>query len=360
MRKENSYIKRIILYQCLWIAVGIFITFGFHQLIDSLIIYNIDTEAELSPIYKIYFGFGNYFFIMLGVIFIIIGCFYIQNKEFEKYRVYFESGIKYIKGEVPTIGEFHESLSNERLDFINIRKLILEMENNYELAYKEKTDLLTYLAHDIKTPLSNLLGYSTLLYDEDNLTYEQQKKFIKVIYENVKSLNSLSEDFFSYLKFNLNEIPINIKKFDAELFLKQWEEERKTLVNDNVLDIRFANTSGKEINTDPELLVRILDNLVSNANKYSKKGTTIIVEVEIQDKALNLTVKNEVENDLNVDWKLVKNKFYRGDMSRNRIKNNGSGVGLTIVDDIVAHLNGKFEVYNKDNWVIASVIIPVY
>ncbi|MDU3805645.1 MAG: HAMP domain-containing sensor histidine kinase, partial [Finegoldia magna] len=245
-------------------------------------------------------------------------------------------------------------------DFINIRKLILEMENNYELAYKEKTDLLTYLAHDIKTPLSNLLGYSTLLHDEDNLTYEQQKKFIKVIYENVKSLNSLSEDFFSYLKFNLNEIPINIKKFDAELFLKQWEEERKTLVNDNVLDIRFANTSGKEINTDPELLVRILDNLVSNANKYSKKGSTIIVKVEIQDKALNLTVKNEVENNLNVDWKLVKNKFYRGDMSRNRLKNNGSGVGLTIVNDIVAHLNGEFEVYNKDNWVIANVIIPVY
>ena len=176
----------------------------------------------------------------------------------------------------------------------------------------------------------------------------------------MKSLNSLSEDFFSYLKFNLNEIPINIKKFDAELFLKQWEEERKTLVNDNVLDIRFANTSGKEINTDSELLVRILDNLVSNANKYSKKGSTIIVKVEIQDKALNLTVKNEVENNLNVDWKLVKNKFYRGDMSRNRLKNNGSGVGLTIVNDIVAHLNGEFEVYNKDNWVIANVIIPVY
>ena len=360
MRKENSYIKRIILYQCLWIAVVIFLTFAFHRLIDSLIIYNIDTEAELGSIYKIYFQYGNYVFIMICAIFIIFGCFYIQNKEFEKYREYFVSGIKYIKGEIPEIREFHESLSNERIDFINIRKLILEMENNYELAYKEKTDLLTYLAHDIKTPLSNLLGYSTLLHDEDNLTYEQQKKFIKVIYENVKSLNSLSEDFFSYLKFNLNEIPINIKKFDAELFLKQWEEERKTLVNDNVLDIRFANASGKEINTDPELLVSILDNLVSNANKYSKKGSTIIVEVKIQDKALNLTVKNEVENNLNVDWKLVKNKFYRGDMSRSRIKNNGSGVGLTIVNDIVAHLNGEFEVYNKDDFVIANVIIPVY
>ena len=352
--------KRIILSQCLWIAVVIFLTFAFHRLIDSLIIYNIDTEAELSPIYKIYFGFGHYFFIMLGAIIITIGCFYIQNKQFEKYHEYFESGIKYIKGEVPTIGEFHESLSNERLDFINIRKLILEMENNYELAYKEKTDLLTYLAHDIKTPLSNLLGYSTLLYDEDNLTDEQQKKFIKVIYENVKSLNSLSEDFFSYLKFNLNEIPINIKKFDVELFLKQWEEERKALLNDNILDIRFEDTYDKEIGTDPELLVRILDNLVSNANKYSKKGSPIIVKVEIQDEALNLTVKNEVENDLNVDWKLVKNKFYRGDMSRNRLKNNGSGVGLTIVNDIVAHLNGEFEVYNKDNWVMANVIIPVY
>ncbi|MCA5587073.1 sensor histidine kinase [Finegoldia magna] len=360
MRKENSYIKRIILYQCLLIAVVIFLTFAFHRLIDSLIVYNIDTEAEIDSILKYYFQYSNYVFIMICAIFIIIGCFYIQAKEFEKYREYFVSGIKYIKGEIPEIREFHESLSNERIDFINIRKLILEMENNYELAYKEKTDLLTYLAHDIKTPLSNLLGYTTLLYDEDNLTNEQKRKFVKVIYENVKSLNSLSEDFFSYLKFNLNEIPINIKKFDVELFLKQWEEERKALLNDNILDIRFEDTSDKEIGTDPELLVRILDNLVSNATKYSKKGSTIIVKVEIQDKALNLTVKNEVENNLNVDWKLVKNKFYRGDMSRSRIKNNGSGVGLTIVNDIVTHLNGEFYVCNKDNLVIANVNIPVY
>ena len=73
-----------------------------------------------------------------------------------------------------------------------------------------------------------------------------------------------------------------------------------------------------------------------------------------------MNVKNEIENNLNVDWKLLKNKFYRGDMSRNRMKNNGSGVGLTIVNDIVTHLNGEFDVCNKDNLVIANVNIPVY
>ncbi|MDO5726283.1 MAG: histidine kinase dimerization/phospho-acceptor domain-containing protein, partial [Tissierellia bacterium] len=90
---------------------------------------------------------------------------------------------------------FHESLSDERISFISIRKHYDQLEREYELAFKEKTDLLTYLAHDIKTPLSNLLGYASLLYNEDELTKEQQKRFKKVIYENAIYLNDLTGDF---------------------------------------------------------------------------------------------------------------------------------------------------------------------
>ncbi|MDR1773689.1 MAG: HAMP domain-containing histidine kinase [Clostridioides sp.] len=218
---------------------------------------------------------------------------------------------------------------------------------------------MTYLAHDIKTPLSNLLGYLTLLNDEDNLTREQQKKFIKIILKNVKILNDLSKDFFSYLKFNLNEIPLNIVKVNIEVFFKQWEEERKTLIKNNIIVIDFVNTSNKEIKIDPELLLRIIDNLISNANKYAKKGTDINVTVMISNKKLMINISNEIEDNVNIDWNLVKLKFYRGDISRNHMINNGSGLGLTIVNDIIKHLDGKFEIVVKDNKVFAEIILPI-
>jgi two-component system sensor histidine kinase VanS len=104
--------------------------------IESIIVESIDIETPLNYMYTIYFQFGRYIFILLGGIILIIGCFFIQKKQFEKYREYFLSGIKYIKGESSYIMNFHESLSNERLEFINIRKYQLEMEKNYEMAYK--------------------------------------------------------------------------------------------------------------------------------------------------------------------------------------------------------------------------------
>lgn len=345
--------------QCLWLVCGILLILAFWYILDAIIMHSIDTDAPLNHIYEIYFRFGTYIFIFLGNIVLLMGCFFIQKNQFEKYKAYFLSGMKYIEGETSDIMNFHESLSNERLAFINIRKHQLAMEKNYELAYKEKTDLLTYLAHDIKTPLSNLLGYSTLLYDEDTLTREQQEKFIKVIYENVKILNTLSEDFFSYLKFNLNEIPLNIITLNVEVFFKQWEEERTHSMTDNILVIDFINTKDIEIKTDPELLLRVIDNLISNASKYSKKGTSIHMKVMIWNQSLKITIYNEMEYSESVDWKLVKSKFYRGDISRSRMRNNGSGLGLTIVNDIVKHLDGKFEIGMKDHNVCAEIILPL-
>ena len=184
---------------------------------------------------------------------------------------------------------------------------------------------------DTDTGYANGEGTDT---DYKKIKQTHHAETVRIVYD--KNRLDLAEILLHYFRI-INPISVNKQGNDV------GEQYRTGIFYEDEEDLEVINSVMKYIQS-----------------KYSKKGTTIIVEVEIKDKSLNLTVKNEIENNLNVDWKLVKNKFYRGDMSRNRIKNNGSGVGLTIVNDIVTHLNGEFDVCNKDNLVIANVIIPVY
>lgn len=161
------------------------------------------------------------------------------------------------------------------------------------------------------------------------------------------------------MKFNLNEIPLNISEVNLELFFKQWGEERKLTLDENSISIDFIGTSRKKIKTDPELLLRVMDNLLSNARKYSKSGTLINVTVKNTEDTLIIKMINEVEKGLNIDFRTMQMKFRRGDLSRNRVVNSGSGLGLTIVNDIVKHLNGNFNIYEYESKVCAEVIFKI-
>ncbi|WP_230197699.1 ATP-binding protein [Anaerococcus provencensis] len=102
-----------------------------------------------------------------------------------------------------------------------------------------------------------------------------------------------------------------------------------------------------------------MDNLLSNARKYSKSGTLINVTVKNTEDTLIIKMINEVEKGLNIDFKTMQMKFRRGDLSRNRVVNSGSGLGLTIVNDIVKHLNGNFNIYEYESKVCAEVIFKI-
>ena len=173
----------------------------------------------------------------------------------------------------------------------------------------------------------------------------------------MKYLNRLSEDFFSYLKFNLNEIPINLMDVDIKIFFSQWEEEKRLSIKNHLLILEFLYLENSRIKTEPQLLLRIMDNLITNAVNYSIKETSININVETINRMLKISVINDVSKNLNVNWNMATSKFYRGDLSR-RISNNGSGLGLTIVNDIVKHLGGNFEIGEENQKVYAKVILP--
>lgn len=357
MGKRKSFFVEGIIYQILWIFLSTILFFIIYKIMDNFFVDSVNPELPLDKFASFYFEIGKYIILLLGALTILIGTFIIQKKRFYVYNQYFESGLNYLRSEDKDLIPFHESLSKERDLFIELHNYQKELEKEYELVYKEKTDLLTYLAHDIKTPLANMIGYITLLKDEKNISEEQKNKFVDVIYENIKYLNRLSEDFFSYLKFNLNEIPLNLMDVDIKIFFSQWEEEKSLSIKDHLLILEFLNLENSKIKTEPQLLLRIMENLITNAVNYSAKGTSINIKVEEINGMLKISVINDASPNLNVNWNMVTSKFYRGNLSR-RISNNGSGLGLTIVSDIVKHLGGNFEIGEENKRVCAKVILP--
>ena len=229
--------------------------------------------------------------------------------------------------------------------------------DKYEREYQEKTDLLTYLAHDIKTPIANMVGYITLLNEEKEISEQSKSKFINIIYENVQYLNQLTEEFFSYLKFSLNDIPLNLITFNIGIFFKQWEDEKRIIIKHHKLKLKIAEKDCIDVKMDPQLLLRILDNLTTNAINYSSDGSEIEVNVEIAKDILNIGIINTIKSDVIINWDMVKTKFYRGDLSRRR-GGNGSGLGLTIVNELVNHLGGDFEINESSGKVFANVKLP--
>lgn len=144
---------------------------------------------------------------------------------------------------------------------------------------------------------------------------------------------------------------------DIKIFFSQWEEEKSLSIKDHLLILEFLNLENSKIKTEPQLLLRIMENLITNAVNYSVKGTSININVEEINGMLIISVINDVSPNLNVNWNMVNSKFYRGNLSR-RISDNGSGLGLTIVSDIVKHLGGNFEIGEENKRVCAKVILP--
>jgi two-component sensor histidine kinase len=356
MFKNKGYFIETVVYQVIWIIASSVISMIIYEGLDTIVYKNISGN-QFNGLYSAYFSFGRYGIIVMLLLIIICGTFYIQKKRFDKYNQYIESGLMYLTQECNELLEFHESLSAERDVFIELRNYNKELEEKYEKEYQEKTDLLTYLAHDIKTPIANMMGYIVLLNEEKDISEQNRTKFINIIYENVKYLNQLTEEFFSYLKFSLNDIPVNLTTFNIGIFFRQWEDEKRIITKNHKLKLKVAEKDFIDVQMDAQLLLRILDNLTTNAINYSSDDSEIEVNVEIAKDILNIGIINTIKSDVIINWDMVKTKFYRGDLSRRRGES-GSGLGLTIVNEIVNHLGGNFEINESDGKVFANVMLP--
>lgn len=251
--------------------------------------------------------------------------------------------------------EFSAMAANLNKMEADIQNLMKERE-----AERTKNELITNVAHDLRTPLTSIIGYLELLSKSgDRLSPEMQKKYIDIAYTKSKRLEKLIEDLFGFTKLNYGKISMNVGKLDIVKLLSQLLEEFYPSFADKDLTYELkSNVPAQVITADGNLLARLFDNLINNAIKYGAEGKKILVKIHSDGEIVTVSVTNYGYVIPAEELPLIFNKFYRVEQSRS-IYTGGTGLGLAIAKNIVDMHGGTISVASDLNGTVFTVKLKV-
>jgi len=226
-------------------------------------------------------------------------------------------------------------------------------------AERTKNELITNIAHDLRTPLTSIIGYLELLSGETKLDPEVQKKYIGIAYVKTKRLEKLIEDLFGFTKLNYGKISMHVAKVDVVKLLSQLLEEfYPSFVDKNLSYELQSNVPAQMISADGNLLARLFDNLINNAIKYGADGKRILVKVHGSEEMVTIQVINYGYVIPEEELPLIFNKFYRVEQSRST-NTGGTGLGLAIAKNIVDMHGGTIHVTSDLSGTVFTIKLQV-
>lgn len=226
-------------------------------------------------------------------------------------------------------------------------------------AERTKNELITNIAHDLRTPLTSIIGYLELLSGDTRLTPEVQKKYIGIAYVKTKRLEKLIEDLFGFTKLNYGKISMNVSRVDVVKLLSQLLEEFYPSFADKNLSYELqSNVPAQTIIADGNLLARLFDNLINNAIKYGADGKRILVKVQAGKELVAVSVVNYGYVIPEEELPLIFNKFYRVEQSRST-NTGGTGLGLAIAKNIVDMHGGSIDVASDLSGTVFTVKLRI-
>lgn len=290
------------------------------------------------------------------ILFFILFRFYINRftKYFNEINRGIDSLINYDSSDITLSPE----LSAIEKKINTIRHTLLKQKLDAQTSEQRKNDLIMYLAHDLKTPLTSVIGYLTLLRDEEKISSELREKYLSISLEKAERLEDLINEFFEITKFNLSEITLEYKNIDLSLMLEQLVYEFDPILLENELRCKFKAPETLTLRCDPDKLQRVFDNLLRNASNYSYKNTAIGILAEQKDNSVTVRFINRGDTIPKEKLNRIFEQFYRLDSSRST-KTGGAGLGLAIAKKIVELHGGSINAYSKDNLTCFEVTLPL-
>ncbi len=252
-------------------------------------------------------------------------------------------------------------LSAELLDVQNELNLAREQSLRNARAAKEaeqrKNDLVIYLAHDLKTPLTSVIGYLTLLAEEPQISTELRARYTGIALQKAQRLEELINEFFEITRFNLTSISLEMERTNLTRMLEQVCSEFEPSLKEKELSLRMEISPDVEILCDRDKLSRVFDNLLRNAVNYSYYGSEIFLGMERGESVVRIFVVNQGKTIPKDKLSRVFEQFFRMDSSRSS-RTGGSGLGLAIAKEIVELHGGKIYAESENETFTLTVFLP--
>ena len=323
-------------------------------------VYYLYNESTLLPTVEYeYSELGNVLGVITATGLIIVLIFYLTSNKIS-YIEYINKCVREIsKGnldyDIDIVGEDELSQVAESIMYME-HELKMQIEDKINVE-KSKNDLVTNVAHDLRTPLTSIIGYLGLLKNKAYKDDEELNKYVDIAFNKSEKLKVLIEDLFELTKLYQGGIKLNLAPVSIGNILNQLIGESMPLAQDKNIEIEsYVDSSNMSINVDPAKITRVFDNLIGNAIKYSEPNETIYVELRNLNDYVLLAVSNPNHGIEEEELDKFFEKFYRADKSRNSSVS-GSGLGLAIAKSIVELHGGIIKAELIEDLITFKVIL---
>lgn len=294
---------------------------------------NVSQEKAISLYWKL-IGNNKDLFTVLGFLLLFSLFFYIALSQMTKYLRQIEKGIENIISESKEPVHLITELKPIENRLNEIKETLKRQELEAEEAENRKNDLVVFLAHDLKTPLTSIVAYLSMLDTHPDMPVEERARYTHISLEKAIRLGELISEFFEITKFNMQNIELEKVELNLSMMLEQLADELYAVLREKNLICKVYVEENLVVEGDPDKLARVFDNLLRNAISYCYPDTLIEILAKEVDESVEITFANRGDQVPAEKLERLFEKFYRVDDARSS-STGGAGLGLAIAKEIV-------------------------
>lgn len=303
------------------------------------------------------------FRLLLITVMVVTGIVYLTSRAYAEQQVQksVSDTAEMIRRYMTTQREVSEAFPKEYAEvsaqMAEIRSVMQQHEQVIKEEAARKNDLITYLAHDLKTPLTSVIGYLSLLDEAQDMPPEQKTKYVHVALDKAYRLEKLINEFFEITRYNLQQVILEKERVDLSFMLTQMADEFYPLLQAHGNEIHVQAEKNMCVYADPDKLARVFQNILKNAIAYSYEHTKIEILAQESEAMLKIFFRNKGKTIPKQKLDSLFEKFFRLDEAR-ATNTGGAGLGLAIARDIVTLHGGRIWAESENETTVFVVELP--
>lgn len=316
-----------------------------------------DYETALIA-YQFLFRNNMTFFIGAAIVVLFLIILRIYLRSFSKYFNEINRGIDALLAEDSVDVVLPAELAATENKINSIKHMLKQRKMAAELAEQRKNELVVYLAHDLKTPLTSVIGYLTLLRDEAQISEELRQKYLSISLSKAERLEELINEFFEITRFGFSDVVLEYSRLNLTRLLEQLTYEFRPMLAEKDLTCSLTAEQDMMIRCDVDKLQRVFDNLLRNAVNYSFEHSAIEIAAVAEEQQIRIKFKNHGNTVPREKLERIFEQFYRLDTARSS-KTGGAGLGLAIAKEIVELHHGTITAKSENETIEFEVVLPL-